>query len=614
VTEGDHIAFAIDPMNNGSAANFIEINASNAYIDGILLPGGNWDSSRDGAFQTATHIYDDHWTVEVRLPLNALTFQDAKRQDWGFLVGRFYSPNQELIISNLQDVDQPFRISNFFLLTGLDNLRQRQRFSITPNLYSATQYDQLNRDTWTQTDLGGDFRYAPTSASVVLITVNPDFAQIESDQEVINVTDVPTDYQEKRPFFIEASDMYPMTAVNTRNVGDIRAGLKYRQVGRLWKSDVTGVLDTDETYWYFTNLRIADEKTFRAEVIGGYKDAGESSDFSVMNHFMKWYFDRKFFFHYSYSLINSPEGGPNEWERWSALDWTSRTIHARYSDKYKTELFNPGMIGRNVLSNGHIQDMWIGYTHIRESGFFRQAGLKINHIVSDLASHPGHRSYTDMVTQANEWYLGEALGQWAVTLISYRPTNMLFRYRNTGSDSLALPYRDAFGDFTLVSQNGTGVKVEIKSDYAKSLGVSYKFDNTPVRRSRAQNHDWVGYFRLSERTILKYSLAYIDIAGSAYQSRFSQTIHRAHLEYNFTERMNLRIIYQPQQTRYPEADQIRNELSMLNLTFSWEYLPGSYFYLVYNRLNELQDYRETGGIDSQDSQIFMLKINRTFRR
>ena len=277
ILNGDWAAWNLDPLNNGSSAYFITINPSNAFRDGVYtneeseieVSDTGWDSS----IQTATSIEDDYWTVEIRLPLKDITYQQKPVQDWGLLVGRQYAAKREFIIANLVNINKPFEITNFFKLTGLSGFNYQKSFSWIPYTFGAVERAGANgserQELHSITNFGLDIKYQPSPDTRILATVRPDFAQLETDVDVINVSDVPTNFPEKRPFFIESSDLYPGIAVNTRNIGDILVGGKYRKSGEYSDLDVTGVLDVDNTRWLLSNLKRSDNRKYLAEVIGG---------------------------------------------------------------------------------------------------------------------------------------------------------------------------------------------------------------------------------------------------------------------------------------------------------------------------------------------------------
>ena len=245
VWESDYVSFAIDPLNNYVQAYFFTVSAANAIGDGSVDENADPNTEWDGIFNSAVHISDNCWSVEVQVPLSTINFQDAEVQDWNISFYRHYSQNQEMDVSSLVDINGPYRITNYSKLVGLTGLRKTLKFRITPYVYCFDYDNSLSGSDDIKDKAGGEVRYSPSSSMTILATINPDYAQIETDKEVINVTDLPTEYPEKRPFFIESSDFYPGAAVNTRNIVDIKAGIKFRMLGDLLKYDVTGILDGD---------------------------------------------------------------------------------------------------------------------------------------------------------------------------------------------------------------------------------------------------------------------------------------------------------------------------------------------------------------------------------
>ena len=59
------------------------------------------------------NISDDYWNVEIQVPLNTINFQDKEVQDWNIRFMRYYSQNQEVQVSELVDINGPYRLTNY---------------------------------------------------------------------------------------------------------------------------------------------------------------------------------------------------------------------------------------------------------------------------------------------------------------------------------------------------------------------------------------------------------------------------------------------------------------------------------------------------------------------
>lgn len=612
IKAGDYVTFSLDPVGNGNTAFFFTINAENANRDGTYDEYGTENTQWDAPFNSATLISDEYWTVEVQVPLTSLSFQDKDIQEWGIRLYRHFAQNQEMAVSNLVDINNPYRLTNLDRLVGLAGLNKRTNLQLSPYIYSHNETDLLNRSTFTQGKTGGELRYTPSSSMTLLATVNPDYAQLETDKEIINVSDLPTEYPEKRPFFTQSSDFYTNAAVNTRNIVDIKAGLKIRQLGDIAKYDITGVLDGEDNGWLFGHLIIGDNTSYLAELTSGLKDQISRDDYNVTAHLMKWFFDKRLVFSHWVGTINNPGKMKNEWETVNNIRWLSRTFVAGWWSHYKTKLYNPYIVGWNYLSNEFHSMMWTKYSIINGSGLLRTASLNTQFDYFSLTSPSGHSYSTITFTQEDIFNLGEDLGNWSLSLVYAPPTNQKFRYRQFDATQTDQIFEDAFSKFTLVDDKAPSYSGEVRSDDSKTLGLTLRYSSNHVRHARADNVNSEVYWKIGGDAVVRYSLGFIDIHGSKYQDRYSQLINRLQLEYNLTERFNIRLILQPDVVRLPGSDDYLTQSLASNVTISWEYWPGSYVYLVYGRYRNVEEANAVPRSTLRSEQSVVLKINKSF--
>ena len=612
VWESDYVTFSVDPLDNFAQAFFFTVNAANAVGDGFADEGGVTYTEWDGIFFSAARISNDYWTVEMRIPLSTLNFQDKEVQDWNVTFYRHYSQNQEIDASSLVDVNGPYRLTNYNKLTGLTGLEKTFKFRITPYIYSHDKDDFLSGSNDIKGKAGGEVRYSPSSSMTILATFNPDYAQIETDKEVINVTDLPTEYPEKRPFFIESSDFYPGAAVNTRNIVDIKAGVKVRKLGDLLKYDVTGVLDGDNNQWLLSNIKLSESNSYIAEVIGGIKNQKSRYDYNVTTHLQKWFLDKRISLSNWVGTINSPVRGYNEWEVFTGAGWNTRNFAVSFSNHIKSKFYNPNIVGWNYLSNLNKYTLSIRYSIINESGFFRTVNFKSTSVLYDLVTPAGNSYLDNGISIESFLHLNDYLGNWSLNFYYYPPITQKFRYRNIEGYDNKLIYEDEISRFVLVDDKFSSISLELISDNSKNIGFSLFFDNSHVRKSKANLVSSEVYWKITPTSFVKYSLDFINIIGSDFQDKFEQIIHRIHMEYNITDKINIRAIIQPNTWKMPESNNLKNISSAYNLTLSWQYMPGSFIYFVYS------NYKNSTGSDvapetvTNSGHTFVLKINKSF--
>lgn len=613
ISEGDFICFLFDPLNDGNIAYFFTINPKNGIHDGIVLEDGKPTTSWDGVFTSASTISEDFWCVEVHIPLSTLPFQNKKIQDWGISTFRYYAQNQEYSLNRIVDIHFPHKVSNFHKLLGLKELKKANPCLFVPYLYANSETDFLSNDSNFGKKVGFDIKVAPNPSILILGTMNPDYAQIETDREIINVSDLPTEYPEKRPFFIESVGFYQGSiAINTRNIGDIKAGLKIKKVGGLFNFDLNGVWDGDDSRWMFGNFRLTDNKQYLAEIIGGIKNQDSRNDFNVTSHIMKWFIDKKLFYYNWSAIINNYRKLDEiEWELVNSVKWKSRTFDAGVWTHIKSQYFNPNIIGKNTLSNENIYRTWLKYSIIQSNGFFRTFtfGGEVNQY--ELFTHRNNAYLTYKIILSNILHVSETLGNWSFNLSFFPESKQKFRYRNVENFDENLVFEDTFSRFVLIDDNVNYITLHTQSDYSKHFGFTFDFDNTPVRGSNAKHIVTEVYWKLGSSSILKYALDYIDIIGSPYQDHYEQIIHRFHMEYNPTDRINLRLIYQPNDLRIPLDDDLHYLERTINLMFSWEYLPGNFLYFVYNKICSSNRYTDCERNVEEDYHAIVLKLNKT---
>ena len=611
---GDYIKIGIDPLNNGNSAYFFLINPVNALGDGTIDIVGNFDFSWDAIVISKTKIDNHFWTFELKIPLTSISFQNKDIQSWGVMFSRYYAHEQELSINQLLDKNAPYRVSDFYKVDNVKGLKKDRKIIITPYLYGFSDYSELKDSLSYGSKLGGEIKYNPTPSTTVLATFNPDYAQIETDKEVINVSDLPTTYPEKRPFFTESSDMYPGLAVNTRNITDINAGLKIRNVGRNSKIDFTTVYDKQKNLWGMGDVRFTDNKKYHFEVISGIKsvktDYLKDYNYNLTLHGKLYFFNKQLQTYAWYGTINMPNGKDNEYESVNAAKWISRTWNAGLWNHFKSSLYNPDIVGAPTLSNQFILDSWLGYTFYNKNGFFRKTTFT-SHLLRYALFTQNRNAYFESTNEIdNQFFFGNVLGNWELDVIFKPGFNERFRFRNQTQFNNREVFTDAISQFILVDQSANTLDVAFKTDASKMVGFEFNYNNSLVRKSKANNFSFESFLNIGSKAMIAYSYKYVDITGSEYQDKYRQSIHRLKAEYNITSKTNFRFIYQPNCIELP-SDNYVDQNYIFNMTLSWEFMPGGMFYMVYNNYRKFDRYNSGTKDFTNNNHTLILKISKT---
>lgn len=197
---------------------------------------GNEDSSPDFFWDSAAKINDHGWTLEIRIPLTTLRYDQRNPQEWGILLYRNWPRDRryQFFANQIPRGGNCF-ICNEDTLTGLENLPPGGHLVAAPYVTAketgAPRDDTGNRlvNNPVATNAGADIKWTPTAKMAVDATINPDFSQIESDAPVITANERFAIFlPEKRPFFLEGNELFntPMQAVYTRTITSPRWGLR----------------------------------------------------------------------------------------------------------------------------------------------------------------------------------------------------------------------------------------------------------------------------------------------------------------------------------------------------------------------------------------------------
>lgn len=215
--QDDYIILIIDTYGDAQKAYEFFVNPLNVQGD-ALRANENEDDSYEMVWQSATVVGPSSWTVEMAIPFKTLRFPDQPQQNWKILAGRNYPRNTRAVYSASPiDRNDPCLTCQGMPLLGIEGIKPGLAMELLPYV-AASQAGALqdSDDPATSFDegkikgrAGVGLKVAPTPDMTVEAVLNPDFSQIESDAAQISVnTTFNLFYQERRPFFLEGSDLF----------------------------------------------------------------------------------------------------------------------------------------------------------------------------------------------------------------------------------------------------------------------------------------------------------------------------------------------------------------------------------------------------------------------
>ena len=216
IHENDNIFILIDTYNDKRSGFFFRVNALGAIQDRAITNNGDTlNDDWDAVVACKSKIHETSWTTELRIPFSQLRFKKSDPMQWGLNVGRELMRNQEESIWAPVPASYgglaKYRTTNLGTLSGLEGISPSRNLEVLP--YVLPGITQINDedavlDTTRQFKLGFDAKYGITPNLITDITYNTDFAQVEADQEQVNLTRFNLFFPEKRPFFLEGAGLF----------------------------------------------------------------------------------------------------------------------------------------------------------------------------------------------------------------------------------------------------------------------------------------------------------------------------------------------------------------------------------------------------------------------
>jgi len=210
----DRFGIYLDPYCDRRSGYYFLVNAAGSQFDGTLSNDSWEDSSWDGVWDSRARRDSLGWALEMRIPYSQLRFQKSERYLWGINFRRVIQRRSEEDFLVYQPKKESGFVSRFPIVTGIENVHPGRAIELLPYVTQKAEYvvhapnDPFNDGSNLEVEGGGDLRMAVGSRLTLNGTVNPDFGQVELDPAVVNLSDVETYFQEKRPFFVEGSSNF----------------------------------------------------------------------------------------------------------------------------------------------------------------------------------------------------------------------------------------------------------------------------------------------------------------------------------------------------------------------------------------------------------------------
>ncbi|HET7552739.1 MAG TPA: DUF5916 domain-containing protein [Gemmatimonadaceae bacterium] len=217
--DSDWFGLMIDSYHDHRTAFGFDVNPAGVRRDEVKTIDVD-DNSWDAVWRVATRVDSAGWTVEYRVPFSQLRFSNDSVQTWGVQFERVIGRNQEYSVSTFIPKSIRGGVPQYGHLEGLRDIAAGKRLEVLPYVVSKAEYIDPGLNPYRdkseyQLSGGVDLRYRVASNLTLNATFNPDFGQVEVDPAVINLGVYETFFDEKRPFFLEGSEIFDFGAGGT---------------------------------------------------------------------------------------------------------------------------------------------------------------------------------------------------------------------------------------------------------------------------------------------------------------------------------------------------------------------------------------------------------------
>jgi hypothetical protein len=623
--QNDTFGVLFDTFHDKRNGYIFYANAIGGLADSQVTDEGPPNADWNTVWDVRTAVFDGGWTIEMVIPFKSLRYQPGTDQVWGINLRRVVRwKNEWSYLAQVPRALTTFRgllkVSSAGNLEGLQVPSGRSNVEVKPFVLGGVSTDNtvtppLDQDLTGR--IGGDLKYGITQNITADLTVNTDFAQVEVDEQQVNLTRFNLFFPEKRDFFLEGLGTFAFA-------GRASAGL--------------GAGSGDTPYLFFSR-RIGLDQSRVIPIIAGGRTAGKAGKFT-------------------FGAINV-QTGDDEALRIDSANFTvlraKRDILRRSSvgGMFTHRTATPGRIGsndgygldaamsfyQNVRFDTYIaatrtearQDDNLSYrgffdynadkygvqaerlvvepNFLPEIGFVRRTDMRRNFGLLRYSPRPkGVPNLRKLTTQVSLNYLTnndnrldtrEGVGR-----VELEFTNSdLFSVAYTDSyERLARPFAIAPGvtlpigsyDFytTRVGYTG-GQQRRVSGEVVLETGTFYNGDRTSIAVNAAR-------VQVTPQVSLEpsFSINWVDLV----QGSFTAKVARTRATYTITPRMFVSGIVQ-----YNSAGTSFGS----NVRFRWEYRPGSELFVVYTDDYNTEELRPD--VTSLRNRALVIKFNRLFR-
>jgi hypothetical protein len=208
----DMASVRIDPYHDHKTGAMFTVSAAGTQRDFRIFNDGHTDGAWDAVWSSAVQKQPWGWSAEMEIPYHCLRFQEMPEQTWGIDFMRIVNRKNEVTKWAYVPSAEAGFVSKFGHLTGMKDIQPARHLEVLPYTVSSVETEPTSLGNENGRSLSGntgvDIKYGLSSNLTLDMTINPDFGQVELDRPVLNLSSYETFLSERRPFFVEGSDLW----------------------------------------------------------------------------------------------------------------------------------------------------------------------------------------------------------------------------------------------------------------------------------------------------------------------------------------------------------------------------------------------------------------------
>ena len=639
--DNDTFWVAFDTFYDRRNAVAFLTNPIGAIGDFAITNEGNPNSDWNPVWDVRTARFDGGWTVEMQIPFKSLRYRPDPMQIWGVQLRRNIRRKNERTYLTAVPISAGrggiFRVSDFATMVGLEVPTGSRNLEIKPYGIAGltTDLTQVPSTRNVADGTGGlDVKYGITQNLTADLTFNTDFAQVEVDEQQVNLTRFSLFFPEKREFFLEGRGIFDFA----RGVTVSNRGSALRRLGGGSRSS----LGRGNAPTLFYSRRIGLQNGTVVPILGGGRVTGKVGAFDVgalniqtdkeeisgaeLTNFTVVRVKRDILRRSSIGALLT-----NRSISLNGDDGSSQTIGAdamfSFYDNvslvgYVAKTQTPGIRSRDASYQGRFQYMGDRYGYeaehlvvednfLPEVGFVRRDNFRRSYTAGRFSPRP-------QSIEAIRQFRLEAALDYTVTadtgIVETRQSQLGFSIELEASDRVGVSVADNYEYLVRVFEPGPGVTLPVGGYGFRDIEATYtpgaqrRLTGTFIARVGEYFNGAIRSFGFKEARLEvtqrlsiepTLSINWIDTPEGAFRTDLAVS----RVTYTFTPRMFFSGLVQ-----YNSAtDTVSN-----NFRFRWEYSPGSELFAVYTEDRETDPLRPDRFSELRN-RGFVVKVNRLFR-